>query len=274
MESLTDEQLYAVCRQYGEEARLARQKFLGLLPEVYRRSLYKKKGFGSIFEFGAKLGGASREQVKRVLSLNDKFSKAPQLQTLLMSGEVSMHKLARVAAVATKEDQDFWVDQVKALPKKAIETLVRDMRQNQASQNVVPGHKSKTKPLTLDEDVQRDLANLQEKGIDVNELIRSALKNRKQEIEQEKQTITEELKPTRSRYIPKKVNDVLKKEHGDKCSMDTCSRKSEVRHHTQRFSLARTHDPRFIAPLCKEHHTIAHGIDRNYRTARKKLSGT
>lgn len=29
-------------------------KFIGLLPEVYRRKLYEKKGFSSIFEFGAR----------------------------------------------------------------------------------------------------------------------------------------------------------------------------------------------------------------------------
>ncbi len=32
-------------------------------------------------------------------------------------------------------------------------------------------------------------------------------------------------------------------------------------HHTQRFSLASTHDPHYLAPLCKEHHQLAHAVD-------------
>ena len=57
---ISDQQLYELCQKYGERARTWRQKFAGLLPEVYRRRLYEKKGFGSIFEFAAKLAGMSQ----------------------------------------------------------------------------------------------------------------------------------------------------------------------------------------------------------------------
>lgn len=59
---LSDENLYKLCQQYGEQARVWRQKFAGLLPEVHRRKLYEKKGFSSIFEFAAKLAGMSEEK--------------------------------------------------------------------------------------------------------------------------------------------------------------------------------------------------------------------
>ncbi|MBU0667766.1 hypothetical protein KJ951_01865 [Patescibacteria group bacterium] len=54
-QTLTDAQLYGLCKEYGARALEARRRFTGLLPEVYKRRLYAKKGFGSIFEFAAKL---------------------------------------------------------------------------------------------------------------------------------------------------------------------------------------------------------------------------
>jgi hypothetical protein len=61
--SVSDEKLYALCKKYGENALYYRRKFIGLLPEVYKRKLYEKKKCGSIFEFAAKLCGVSEEHV-------------------------------------------------------------------------------------------------------------------------------------------------------------------------------------------------------------------
>ncbi|HLG25330.1 MAG TPA: hypothetical protein VI588_00865, partial [Candidatus Gracilibacteria bacterium] len=66
---MSDEKLFRLCKYYGEQARAWRQKFCGLLPEVNRRKLHERKGFGSIFEFAKKLAGLSEEQVRRVLNL-------------------------------------------------------------------------------------------------------------------------------------------------------------------------------------------------------------
>ena len=56
---MTDEELYEKAVMYGRNALLWRQRFMGLLPEVQRRGLYAKKGFGSVFEFAFKLAGLS-----------------------------------------------------------------------------------------------------------------------------------------------------------------------------------------------------------------------
>ncbi|MBI5754420.1 hypothetical protein HZA40_04730, partial [Candidatus Peregrinibacteria bacterium] len=61
---LTDQNLYELCKTYGTRALEWRRKFIGLLPEVNKRKLYQKKGFGSIFEFAKKLAGLSEEQVR------------------------------------------------------------------------------------------------------------------------------------------------------------------------------------------------------------------
>src|SRR3989344_3847884 len=102
---ITDEKLFQLCKTFGQRALLWRQKFIGLLPEVNRRKLYEKKGFASIFEFAARLGGVSEEQVSCALNLNKRFENKPLLKKMLVNGEVSINKLARVASVATAENQ-------------------------------------------------------------------------------------------------------------------------------------------------------------------------
>jgi len=67
-----------------------------------------------------------------------------------------------------------------------------------------------------------------------------------------------------SRHIPNKIKNLLKKEHGTKCSIPGCAHDATIIHHTSRFALARSHDPRFLAPLCEEHHQLAHATDLQF----------
>lgn len=304
--NISDEKLFMLCQKYGARARMWRQKFIGLLPEVHRRKLYEKKGFGSIFEFAAKLCGLSEEQVRRVLNLEKKLEQTPILHTLLVNGEVSTNKLLRITAIATQENEEFLATQVQLLPKSALETLVRDEKKatallsndgqkqqlnldevgfHEPKEEVksVPGHgvPCTADTLHLSKEVENKLLELQQKGININELLLEFLEKREQEITEEKEQITKEMsvninkKP--SRYIPKKVQNILKKEHGDKCSIPTCYKKSEQNHHTQRFSIIskiapeRANSPKYLAPLCKDHHQIAHSIDIKYHEVRQKV---
>ncbi len=128
MENISDSELWSRAVQYGEAARKWRQKFLGLLPEVARRELWRVHGFESVFVFAFKVGGVSEKQVRMVLGLEERFLETPRLHNLLIEGVVSVNKLARVASVATVENQDVLADQVQLLSQSAVETLVRDVR--------------------------------------------------------------------------------------------------------------------------------------------------
>ena len=229
---------------------------MGLLPEVNRRSLYKKKGCTSIFEFAAKLAGISEEQVRVVLRLEKRFEKTPTLQKLLVAGEVSVHKLARVVSIATPDNEEALAAQVKELPKMALETLIRD-------QKSLPG-----RTFTLSAEVQKELDLLHQQGQNVNAILLKLLQERKQKIQEGKDELAENTQPTTSRYIPVKVRRILKEEFGKKCSIPTCQKPSEEIHHTQRFSLGKSHNPHYLAPLCKGHHQLAHLADLNYQMAR------
>lgn len=312
LEILDDQKLYKLCKLYGEQTEKWRYKFMGLLPEVYRRKLYEKKGFDSVFEFAKKLAGLSEEQVRRVLNLEKKFEETPVLKNLLTSGEVSVNKLARVASIATQENQEALAEQVKILPQAALETLVRDEKSVQQElknengldeslfeEKSVRTHNNTSEQsgakrnqnieLELSDEVRQKLLELQQKEIDVNTLILEMLQKRELEIAQEKEQIAEEMsgngngntnshtpmlarleqtriKPTR--HIPIKIKKLLHKEHGNKCSIPNCKNPAEAIHHTQRFSLSHTHDPRYLAPLCRNHHIIAHSIDLKFQQKR------
>jgi len=341
MASVSDDGLYNLCKQYGERARIWRQRFAGLLPEVFRRKLYEKKGFISIFEFAKKLAGMSEEQVRLVLNLEKRFSETPTLKTLLTSGKVSINKLARVVSIVTPENEKFLAMQVQVLSKNAVETLVRDEKfaktndkkdQNNLLDNSknynqnglfepettsesLPGQmcfdtkieKSNcenstenfkniftSKTLNLNPEIQEKLLELQQKGIDINELLKEFLQKREEEIAQRKAEIAKKMAEknenlmTKSgmriseanaervvvtspfRHIPISIKRILQQEHGMKCSIKNCQKLSEQIHHTQRFSLAQSHDPHYLAPLCREHHELAHSMDNDYIEIRKR----
>jgi hypothetical protein len=383
---LSDDQLLKLCQRYGEQTRVWRQKFAGLLPEVNSRKLYEKKGFPSIFEFAVKLAGMSQNQVCRILNLERTFADKPALHQMLINGDVSPNKLIKIAPIATIQNQQELAGQVKILPCRALETLARDEKaiegqfqrnendaggiinygeniagaQNGVRANGQPGGESgeyqngSNKPendprfahvsmygypgaqpvgypnsqafayqsagrinndielvAALKNEVKEKLVELKRKGIDINDMIMRMISQRNNRIEDEKQMVAQKMaeksqKPVDqkmeeifapntcvdttsacanntnkesasvqnvrthephapSRYIPVSVKRVIALEHGEKCSIPNCKNPSETIHHSQRFALNSTHDPRYMAPLCAYHHKIAHSADLNWR---------
>lgn len=307
---ITDDKLYYLCRRYGATARLWRQKFVGLLPEVNRRRLYERKGFSSIFEFAYKLCGLSEDQVRLTLNLGKRFDDKPILKAMLEDGEASINKLTRVASIATPENEEELAAKIRVLSVSALSTLVRDEKYARTcgskSTGIFGGADGLRKPLSeaknlhvqtahlhpsrlpvgrqgreddssfrIADDVQAELNELHSKGIDVNALLREMLEKRREEIADKKARIVAEIQATHdcgvsadSRYIPARIKKLLHEEFGEKCSISTCKKPAEIIHHTQRFSLSQNHDPRFLAPLCKEHHAIAHSVDLKYHESR------
>ena len=288
--ALSDQALYERARTYGQNALQWRQKFIGLLPEVARRRLYEKKGFGSIFEFAAKLAGLSEAQVRTALNLERRFADLPQLKSLLETGEVSVHKLVRIQSIATTENEADLAQAVQLLPKTALETLVRDEKfatraastratmqnlrvgatENGAGENENGLCKPKIGPkslprqmkdLPISEEVKARLRALQEKGLNLDELLTEFLDRREAEIAEEKAAIFQDLEEAKSRYVPARIRRIIREEHGSKCSIAGCQKPAKQLHHTQTFGLSRRHDPHFLAPLCTAHHLIAHSIN-------------
>ena len=249
---MTDKELLETALMYGRHALEWRRKFIGLLPEINKRMLYKQKGCDSIREFANKFGGVSKEQLELTIKLEERFIPTPELHKLLVTGEVSINKLVRVASIATPENEKELSEVVQNLSQKAVETFVRDEK--------FTGMRAHE--LSLNEEVTKRLSELQQKGIDINEIISAALNKREEEIAEEKAMPVEIAK---SRPVPAKTKTLNKKEFGTKCSIPTCKKPSEVIHHTQTFAMSHSHNPNYLAPLCKEHHEIAHTINLKVR---------
>ena len=275
---MTDQELYEKARLYGRNTLFWRQKFIGLLPEVQKRRLYEKKGFGSVFEFAFKLAGLSEQQVRTALNLGVRFSDKPTLKALLENGEVSVNKLVRIQSIATPQNEADLAQAVQLLSQKALETFVRNEKkvavQNEdgLGKPLFEVKSLRAQRLHLNDEVTEKLLELQDKGIDVNEVLLKLLDHREQEISEEKEAISESLAPAKSRYVSVQIKKVLRKEYGTQCSIRTCVRPAQQLHHTQTFALSHRHDPHYLAPLCKEHHIIAHAINLRVQGKRREVN--
>ncbi len=330
IETISDGQLYKMCRNFGSQALEARRKFIGLLPEVNRRRLYEKKGFSSIFHVAAVLAGVSKEQVRLAINLGTRFENMPQLREILVEGRTSINKLSRVVSIATIENQAELAEKVLILSKVALEVFVRDylIEKNREAQSAyvnneieeglftnqnadvasvqnqdglykpeteakcLPGQTSNpinsAKPAQLisyietpmlSDTVKQALNELQEKGINIDQIILEALEKRKADLAQRTAVQIEKAEAklieqivegkTISPHVPVASKRLLKEEHGDRCSVPFCKNKAKVIHHTNRFSISKSHDPRYLAPLCDPHHQIAHAVDVKATEMRK-----
>ncbi len=267
LEKLSDKQLLKRCQDYGRRSLKWRWKFLGLLPEIERRRLWEKRGFLSVFHFAAQTAGVSRDQVSRVLNMDKRFeaNRVFQLRELLVEGEVSPNKLARVVSVADVKTEEAWVAHVKALPHRAVERLVKDvqfqnldgLRKPKIEIKSVHAHR-----LDLSAEVEVKLQEMQNRGIDVDEFLMKALVEREMAIEYEKEAIATNLPKEQPRSMTVQVERVINAEWGSKCAVKSCPWIAKEVHHLVPFSINPVHDPRLMAPLCREHHAVAHSVNR------------
>ncbi len=130
IEKLSDDELYQKCRQYGMNAKVWLRKFAGLLPEVAKRGLHRRKGFISIQEFAGKLAGMSEYAVDKILNLAKNLENKPALKKLFESGAEGWSKIEKVAYLATTETDKNWADKVMLLSTRALEALVQNNRSN------------------------------------------------------------------------------------------------------------------------------------------------
>jgi len=289
LENLSDKELYLICKKWGAAALDARRKFAGFLPEVYSRELaerekgrswLKKRGFLSVYEFAAKLAGISRDQVDLVLRLEKRFEDKPILHDALVSGEVSANKLARVVSIATTENQQDLLGKVEALSNRALEVFVKDFKNQNRPKASTKGEAkigdaslhvqtvNSNLDLELDEDVKKELIEMKNKGMNINQILRGFLRERKEKLEQEKSKIAENQIQERddraiigmpaNRYIPVKVRRIVINEFGNKCSVQGCTKPAENLHHEKGFAKDQCHDPRYLKPMCKGHHELVH----------------
>ena len=102
--------------EYGMNAKEWLRKCALMLPEIERRKIWKKKKFGSIFEYAAKLAGMSKNQVYDALRIVRKVENLPALRRVVE--EKGVNAVRAVATIVTEENEMFWA-------KKAMEISAR-----------------------------------------------------------------------------------------------------------------------------------------------------
>ena len=266
---MSDKELFEKFCVYGLQALDARNKCIGLLPEIYKRGIYLSRGYQSIYHLAAKLAGLSKKQVDRVINLERRFEDKPVLHKALLEGEVSFNKLRKVVSIVTVENQQEILESVKALSVRAVETMVRDYKNILVDQNseMIDGHVTTQTEIFQEElrilpEIRVELMAMQKKGIDINSALKKFLQNYSEEIEIEKAAIAEDLPDQAGRYVPVAITNVLQKEFGTGCSVPGCNRSFYEIHHLIPYALVKKHDPRLMVQLCREHHEITHGINR------------
>lgn len=111
---------------YGANAKEWMRKCVLLLPEIDRRKIWRKKRFGSIYEYAAKIAGMSREKVNESLRIFAKVEDKPALMRVIEEKGISA--VRPVATIVTSETSEFWADKSKNMSVNELETYVRDFK--------------------------------------------------------------------------------------------------------------------------------------------------
>jgi hypothetical protein len=282
LESLSDSELYTRAKEYGLNARVWRRRFAGLLPEVLRRELHRRRGYASIYEFAFKLAGMSNASVDKVLHLAEKLADKPVLREQLVSGEQGWSKIEKVAYIATPETDKEWAEKVETMSVHSLEAFVqvtRDFTKNESGGKFThvsePSHKFRNEqwgnmsfPVSPEIEKQLRLKKYQlekEKGVTLtyNEVLQILMAGG---APQEAQVVVQvcpecaarKAAEAAGRAIPVSVRRLLQATYHGYCGFPTCARPATSLHHTKRYSLEQGHDARHIVPLCKEHERLVH----------------
>ncbi|MFC1655632.1 hypothetical protein ACFL3C_02070 [Patescibacteria group bacterium] len=228
---MTDCELYEYCREIGGKARLWKKRFVATLPEIARRGIHKKKGFATITEFAAKVGGVGKKTVEAVFQVEKRIKDKPALMELLP--KVGVNKVRVISSIATKENQKDLAEKVQTMSKPALELFARSQREGIKGIGQAPPGRKKREHISF--------------GVD--EKIALKLRKFKQRIEKERRQAVD-------------WNEVMKallenvEDDQERCAFPDCNKPAEEIHHPERYSLTKSHEN--VKPLCKTHHEIAH----------------
>lgn len=287
---MTDKELFDLCQEYGKQARKWKNKFVSLLPEVYRRKLYRTHGFRSIYEFAAKLAGISKNVVDEAIRLDNKFENMPKLKSLIP--KIGLSKLRIVANVAKKETDIFWANKVQSMTRTALSTFLNELHpgiednqntnlslfneQNNLLENQNPktqnGNKS-TFSMQLSEGsiiklrlLKQKLEKQQKQVLCWDEIIQLATT----ELLNEPEVRIIKQRKHSSRNIPAK----LRRDQSKICEYPGCKKPSEVIHHKDRWAITKKHTN--LQALCKTHHELAHQtksiVDQKFRKYKMQIA--
>ncbi|MFH1298985.1 MAG: hypothetical protein ABII07_04105 [Patescibacteria group bacterium] len=225
---------------YGQEARKWMRKCELLLPEIAKQEIWKKKRFGSIYEYAGKLAGMNRDKVNECLRVLNNIENKPELKKV--AEEKGINSVKPVAVISTPETAEFWAEKAKNMPKNALEKYVQSYRLELLPRKAAVS-------VNLSPDLAKRFEQFKQRA-DFEELLEKFM----DEVEDDKPEAVE----TDSRHIPAAIEKHVRRRSGDCCEYPDCGRKAEIFHHTARFATHKCHDPSKIYHLCEGHERLAH----------------
>lgn len=280
---MSDKELYKFCQECARHIHAWRHKFAMVLPEVAARKLYKRRGFGSIYEFAAKMAGMSKYSVDETLRVLKKVENKTALKEVVESHGVN--RVKPILSIVNEGDEKFWAEKARLMGKTALETYVKTYRleilpRKDSKPENTNGSANKKVKVTMELSVEllEKLKSMKGES-DWEDLMNTLLQNKLALKETIKETISEkgcvaqpttttttvaavgakpEVARTKSRHIPAKIKRFVIGRSGGLCAYPGCSKPYKILHHTQRFALEKIHDPDRLTPLCEGHERIAH----------------
>ena len=117
-------ELHKKFQEYGKNVRAWIRKCKMLLPQIRDEEVWRKKGFGSIYEYAAKLAGMSRASVDDALWIMDKIQDKPNLQKV--AEKKGLNCVRPVANIVTNETDTFWAEKAQKMSRHTLATYVRE----------------------------------------------------------------------------------------------------------------------------------------------------
>ena len=253
-EKMQNPELHGWCKSSGKQSLNGRKKFIAALPEVYRRHMYKEYGFGSIYEYAAKLCGVSKAMVDDVIRVDEKLNEMPNLKEQIAI--VGLSKVKTVASTVTKETDKEWAEKVQKMTRSALETHIHDLK------NPIPGDIITTTPHSVEfenfqaklhPDIILKLQIIKQKmgkGSTWNEVFKKFV---------EVPTVRSQKNPKPSNPKNRHLATAKRRELEGRCSYPGCNKPAQEIHHPKPWAINKSHDE--LEPLCKPHHELEHQSD-------------
>ncbi|MBI4235171.1 hypothetical protein HY604_02630 [Candidatus Peregrinibacteria bacterium] len=122
--------LHAQFVKLGTSRNRLTRELLMLLPEIFKSGIYRKYA-ATIVEYAGKFGGLSKGVVLKRLRLEKRLEDKPILREAILTEGV--HKVALLAGVVTKENEQALVEKLKGMSKPGVEQMAKEIRAKRAS---------------------------------------------------------------------------------------------------------------------------------------------
>lgn len=280
--SSKDKTIHDQFARYGKNAKEWMNKCVLMLPKIEKNRIWAKKGFGSIYEYAAKIAGMSRHKVDDSLRIIRKIEDRPKL--LEIAKTKGLNSVRPVVTIVTKVTEEFWAKRAMEMSKNTLATYVKDYKNEQTNlvEKSRPGTRSPAIndleranddarytlaesskiqiSMKLDPEIFVLLKNLKGNA-DWNELMKKLLQYSQKELESEKENLEKEKPPvarTRSHGVTIAIKRYIHKRSKGKCEHPNCNKSGKHIHHIEPFAVKKEHNPDKLLYLCEEHHKIIH----------------